>query len=396
MNLSKKDKSKLQKFLAKLKERRKTFVGYPVNTVFDYSEIEEFLEHPINNVGDPFNSGYLGLHSREFEVEVLDWFANLYNAPMDNYWGYVTNGGTEGNMYGLYLARELYPKGVVYYSQDTHYSVSKNIRMLGMEHIMIKTRSSGEMDYDDLYAMMSTWRSAPPIIFANMGTTMKEGVDDIYKIKEVLNNLAIPEYYIHVDAAMSGMTLPFIEKAPHYDFADGIQSVSISGHKLIGSPLPCGIVLALKSNVGRIARAIEYVGTLDSTVSGSRNGYTPILLWYAIKSHGFNGFKRLVRGCVRTAEYAVKAFNSAGVDAWKNDHAITVVFPRPNDNIVDKWQLAVQDNYAHMLAMPQVDDPLVDHLVADVWQSEQVGSKHDALAKRHEKKAPKARRRKRR
>ena len=186
MNLSKKDKSKLQKFLAKLKERRKTFVGYPVNTVFDYSEIEEFLEHPINNVGDPFNSGYLGLHSREFEVEVLDWFANLYNAPMDNYWGYVTNGGTEGNMYGLYLARELYPKGVVYYSQDTHYSVSKNIRMLGMEHIMIKTRSSGEMDYDDLYAMMSTWRSAPPIIFANMGTTMKEGVDDIYKIKEMI------------------------------------------------------------------------------------------------------------------------------------------------------------------------------------------------------------------
>ena len=33
-------------------------------------------------------------------------------------WGYCTNGGTEGNMYGLFLAREIYPKGIVYYFKD--------------------------------------------------------------------------------------------------------------------------------------------------------------------------------------------------------------------------------------------------------------------------------------
>ena len=180
----KKGKVEFENFLQLLKDKKRTFVGYPVNTTFDYSEISDFLEYPINNVGDPFDSSYYGINSKKFEVKVLDWFAKLYKAPPDNYWGYVTNGGTEGNMYGLYLARELYPKGVVYYSQDTHYSVSKNIRMLGMEHVMIKSRRNGEMDYDDLRHMIATWRSAPPIIFANMGTTMKEGVDDITEIKK--------------------------------------------------------------------------------------------------------------------------------------------------------------------------------------------------------------------
>jgi histidine decarboxylase len=255
---------------------------------------------------------------------------------------------------------------VVYYSQDTHYSVSKNIRMLGMEHVMVKSKDNGEMDYEDFYHMLSTWRSAPPIIFANMGTTMKEGVDKLDEIKKVLKSLAIPEYYIHVDAAMSGMTLPFIDDAPWYNFKDGVQSVSISGHKFIGSPVPCGIVLALKSNVGRVSRAVEYVGTLDSTVSGSRNGYTPVLLWYAIKKNGFIGFRETARNCLRIAEYAVRAFNKNGIKAWKNDYSITVVFPKPSKQVVRKWQLAVQDNDAHILCMPQADEGLIEELILDI------------------------------
>jgi len=360
------DIDRLKEYYSDLEKRKSKFIGYPVNCNFDYSELFNFLSIPLNNVGDPFYSGYYGLDSREFELEVLDWFAKLYKAPLDNYWGYVTNGGTEGNMYGLYLARELYPKGVVYYSQDTHYSVGKNIRMLNMEHIMIKSRRNGEMDYKDFEDMLSTWRSAPPIIFANMGTTMKEGFDRVCEIKKVLKKLAIPEYYIHVDAALGGMTLPFIDDSPKFDFTTGVQSISISGHKFIGAPIPCGVVLALKSNVGRVAKQVEYVGSLDSTVSGSRNGFTPILLWYAINKLKFNGFKNLVRNCVRISEYAVRKFNDSGINAWKNDYAVTVVFPRPVENICKKWMLAVQEDLAHILCMPHVTEEIIDELVEDI------------------------------
>jgi histidine decarboxylase len=122
----------------------------------------------------------------------------------------------------------------------------------------------------------------------------------------------------------------------------------------------------LKSNVGRVARAVEYVGSLDSTVSGSRNGFTPILLWYAIKKFGFNGFKRIVRQCVRTAELAVRMMNNNNIKAWKNDNAITVVFPRPAENVIKKWKLAVQDDIAHIICMPQVNEDVINSVIKDI------------------------------
>ena len=162
------------------------------------------------------------------------------------------------------------------------------------------------------------------------------------------------------------MTLPFIDDAPRFDFTTGVQSMSISGHKLVGSPVPCGVVLALKSNVGRVSKEVEYVGSLDSTISGSRNGFTPILLWYAIKKYGFNGFKKMVRSCLRTAEYAVRKFEENGIKAWKNDYSITVVLPKPTEKVCKKWKLAIQDDIAHIICMPHVTEKIINQVVKDI------------------------------
>src|SRR5579872_3250774 len=102
-------------------------VGYPVNQFFDYSKLFHFLNFHINNLGDPFTpkAYYYRINTHKFEKEVVDIFAKLFHAPKGNYWGYVNNGGTEGNFYGVYVGRELYPEGVVIYSSETHYSVPK-------------------------------------------------------------------------------------------------------------------------------------------------------------------------------------------------------------------------------------------------------------------------------
>ena len=85
--MKKSDLQKIKNFEALVKGQEKTFVGYPVNTQFDYSDLYGLLSYPLNNVGDPFAEGYYHLNSREFELEVLDWFARLNHAPLDNYWG---------------------------------------------------------------------------------------------------------------------------------------------------------------------------------------------------------------------------------------------------------------------------------------------------------------------
>jgi histidine decarboxylase len=364
--LSDQQSERIEQLYQRMEHETRTFVGYPCTGVFDYSELFRFLRFPINNVGDPYSPSTYRVNTKEIERDVLAWFAELTHADPGTFWGYVTNGGSEGNLYGLYLARELMPDSMVYYSEDTHYSVSKNLRMLKMPNIMIRALPNGEIDYEDLRETLRIHREIPPIILANIGTTMKEAIDDVARVRVILRELAIPRSYIHCDAALSGMTLPFVANSPRWDFAAGIDSLAISGHKFIGSPIPCGIALAQKANVDRIARSIEYVGTLDTTVTGSRNGLTPLFLWYAIARHGRDGFATRVHRCLQLAQYAVDRLQSQGVAAWRNPHAVTVVFPRPPVPVLEKWQIAVKDDVAHIICMPHFTRTLIDDVTADI------------------------------
>jgi len=344
-------------------------IGYPVAFDFDYSALAPFLSFSLNNAGDPFMPMTYLLNSHEFEREVVSFYAQLARAPADQWWGYVTNGSTESNLYGMYLARELLPDGIVYFSQDSHYSVGKNLHFLNMRHIMIRSLPNGEMDYDDLRETLKIRRDAPPIIFANIGTTMKEARDDIGGIHTILDDLAIENRYIHCDAALSGGYAAFLDPPPAWDFEDGADSIAISGHKFLGSPVPCGIVLARQGHVERIGRSVAYIGSVDTTISGSRNGFTPLVLWYAIRSLGLEGMKQRTESALATAAYAEQQLLQAGIGAWRNPQALTVVFPAPSEEVRNKWQLASAGGQSHLICMPHVSRQQVDELIIDIREA---------------------------
>ena len=356
---------RLDALLQDLEKHTGEQVGYPCNHVYDYSALWPFLQYSANNVGDPFHDSNFRPNSHEIEREVVHLFADLMRIERDQAWGYVTSGGTEGNMYGLYMGRELFPDGIVYFSQDTHYSVVKILSVLKIRNIMIRSQDNGEIDYDDLYETIRINRAEPVIFMANIGTTMKGAVDDVSKVRGILDELAVTNYYIHADAALSGMILPFVDDPQPYGFDAGFDSVAISGHKMVGSPLPCGIALTKRQYVSRVARAIEYVGVLDTTLTGSRNALTPIMMWYAFERHGLDGFKRIVTGCLETAEYAVNRFTDSGIPAWRNKNSVTVIFPKPSAEVISKWQLAPYGDIAHLITMPQVTRETIDAVVDD-------------------------------
>ena len=66
---------------------------------------------------------------------MLQWFARLWEIDQDEYWGYITNCGTEGNLHGILVGRENLPDGILYASHETHYSVFKAARMYRMESV---------------------------------------------------------------------------------------------------------------------------------------------------------------------------------------------------------------------------------------------------------------------
>ena len=356
---------RLDRLLSDVHAATRQQVGYPVNQDFDYSALVPFLDYSINNVGDPFHPSNFWGNTHEIEREVIGIFCGLMGLEPEDAWGYVTSGGTEGNMYGLYLARELFPNAMFYFSEETHYSVLKNVRVLNARHIMIRRQDNGEIDYDDLEAMIRVNRDVPAVIMANIGTTMRGAVDDIGRIGDILRDQAVTNHYIHADAALSGMILPFVDSPQPYGFDAGIDSVSVSGHKLIGAPLPCGVVLTKRPYVERVGRAIEYVGVEDTTLSGSRNALAPLMIWYAFARYGHEGFRSIVARMLDTAEYAVGQFNERGIPAWRHRNSVTVVFPRPSEDVFHKWQMAPEGDIAHIITMPHVTREMIDDLVDD-------------------------------
>ena len=360
------DQRRLDTYMDAAFERSRYFIGYPIATDFDYSELYPLFKLPLNNVGDPFIESTYDLNSRSIELEVLRFFAELFKAPAGNWWGYVTNGGSEGNLYALYLARELYPDGIVFYSEATHYSVQKNIQLLNLRSIVIRANARGEMDYEDLAGMVQMHREKPIIILANIGTTMTEAKDDLSEIKAVLQRFAIKSYYIHCDAALAGTYSALLGLEPGFDFTHGADSIAISGHKFIGSPLPCGLVLVKKNYKDRVGKAIPYIGTMDTTITGSRNGHTPLFLWYAIKRFGVEGLTNRALACFALAEHTVDRLRAAGFDAWRNPWAITVVFPAPPPALRQKWQLATENGLSHIICVPGLRRELIDEFVAEL------------------------------
>lgn len=368
-SLSANDQQKLAALKEKVQSKTRDFLGYPVSKDFDYAELLPFLQYPMNNLGDPFVDSTYAVDSREMEKEVVQFFAELFRAQPDNWWGYVTNGGSEGNLYGLYLARELYPKAMVYHSEATHYSVQKNLHLLNMPNIAVRSQPNGEIDYEDLQHTLHMNRHIPAVILANAGTTMTEARDDVHRIKSILKHLALRNHYIHVDGALSGSYSAFIDPRPAFDFADGADSIAISGHKFIGSPMPCGVVVVKKTNRDRIARSIDYIGSVDTTITGSRNGLSPLFLWYTIKKLGIAGLRARAQQSLDTAVYAEAQLKAAGIEAWRNPDSITVVFPEPGEAVRQKWQLASENGYSHIICMPNVTRSQIDSVVAGIIEA---------------------------
>jgi len=55
--------------------------------------------------------------------------------------------------------------------------------------------------------------------------------------------------------------------------------------------------------------------------------------------------------------------------AWANENYNTVVLKRPDDQIVNKWQLAVQGDLVHILVMPHADKKRINGLIHELQAS---------------------------
>ncbi|MBV9601453.1 MAG: histidine decarboxylase [Chloroflexi bacterium] len=333
---------------------------------------------------------------------------------------------------------------VLFYSSDTHYSIVKDALVLGIQtfHSIARQKygdahnplhsgrpwpsevpstETGQTDLAALAKLVEFFAAEgyPILICLNYGTTFKGAYDDVARACDLLapiferyglvnRQVRYDEtdpysgrpvhdediragFWLHVDGALGAAHMPFMEMAraadnvsacgPVFDFRlPQVSSISMSGHKWIGAPWPCGIYMTRTKLQLRAPADPVYIGARDSTFAGSRNGLSAVVFWQYLATHSFD---RQIRKAVTLAELAGYAHErlqqlqaDRAEDLWveRSPLALTVRFRRPSEDIVRKYSLSnerlllsgTEREYSHIYIMEHVTADLIDALVRDL------------------------------
>ena len=286
-----------------------------------------------------------------------------------------------------------------------------------------------------------TSKGHPAIVILNYGSTFKGAYDNVEeagnKIMEELKKQPVMQpgddplhhyfyvnyedqprrhvkrlrVWIHVDGALGATFMPFLEMAyrhgkttleklgiksgdeledvkkfPAFDFRlPFVCSINTSGHKWPGSPWACGIFMTRSKLVVKPPTNSEYVGSPDTTFAGSRNAFSPLILWNYISTHSYDDQVEAVLRCLDRVDYIfeeLRKLQQYHGDLWveKSPLSLTIRFKKPNDQIIQKYSLGTdtlrdydengsiikQHIYAHIFIMQTTTEKQISDFLADL------------------------------
>jgi len=278
-----------------------------------------------------FNRNNIGTHTRvapenlkplaSMEREVILMLGNLMGAQNSDIDGYITQGGTEGNITGLWIGRNmLRGDGIpldricLLKTSLTHYSIDKAADILNISKVIdIPLNSKFGMDGGGLKKKIETLSKEGFrgfIIALTLGYNITGTIDPVDEIDTVVKNAEIEfgiKTHVHLDAAIGGLVYPFVSEKP-FDFRyPSIQSISLDMHKTGFVPHTAGIFLCKKDLQNWIERPAPYLPyKKDDTLSGSRPGTAAAACWSVITALGKEGFRKLITYELELKEYFIE------------------------------------------------------------------------------------------
>lgn len=231
------------------------------------SQIAEVLINATNQSMDSWDQSPVG---SLMEVQLIDWLRQKvgYGAGQT---GVFTSGGTQSNLMGVLLARDaciaknwkdengnpwsVQRDGVpadamrnvkVICSENAHFSVQKNMAMMGMGFqsvVTVPVDANARMDVDALEKTMAQLHADGKIVacvVATAGTTDAGAIDPLHQVREITNKYGA---WMHIDAAWGGA---LILSNNHRDMLAGIElsdSVTLDFHKHYFQTISCGAFL---------------------------------------------------------------------------------------------------------------------------------------------------------
>jgi len=366
--LSDEASSRLASLSANIQHKSAQYIGFPNSRLLSNLALADFLKYNINNIGDPFHPNS-GINTCDFEQEVISFWCSALHLDPANAWGYITNGSTEGIMYGIHQGRNRYEDAVLIFTEHSHYCLHKIANLLRLPYKIIPSRSDGALNLEALKSTLIELEGQPFIINLTVGTTFHGAIEYPQIVLELLEKLHLNEFHLHVDAALYGPMHCWIPEAPLFDFRLPIDTLSFSGHKFLGAPIPCGLVLGFKNRVIPFAGNAEYVNSLDTTLSGSRDGLSSLMLWLVIQQIGASGLTELALESLEAAYQLQVRLQKEGIPAYCHEHSCIVVFPKPSNFLQKSWHLATLGDFAHIVTVPGVTTEMTEQFIEELLES---------------------------
>ena len=224
--------------------------------------ISQAAEVLINATNQSMDSWDQSPSATIMEIKLIEWLREQIGYSAGDA-GVFTSGGTQSNLMGLMLARDAFfarqghsvqqhgltgdlSKIKVFCSESAHFSVQKNMALMGLGYqsvTQVKTDAFSRMDLGDLKTKLAQAKANGEqvmAIVATAGTTDAGAIDPLVEITALA---ALENIWVHVDAAWGGALL-LSEKYRHYlNGLESADSVTLDFHKQFFQTISCGAFL---------------------------------------------------------------------------------------------------------------------------------------------------------
>jgi tyrosine decarboxylase/aspartate 1-decarboxylase len=193
--------------------------------------------------------------------------------------------------------------------ESAHFSFGKICSLLRLKPVRAGLDSSYRVDPSSVERCLNKNTIA---VIGTAGTAELGVIDPIDKLSKLALDHGV---YLHVDAAFGGLIIPFIESAPEFDFRlAGVKSITVDPHKMGMATIPAGGILFrdrtflehIKTETPYLTEDFQY------TFVGTRSGASVAATWAAFESLGREGFRNIVKRCIKLTEFLSLELESQG------------------------------------------------------------------------------------
>ena len=312
----------------------------------DHPRFFAFVPSPVNFVsvvGDFLTSGHnvfaghwlAASAAGQIEINVLDWLKELCGLPADG-GGIFVSGGSMANLSAIATARDAKLGGpneraVVYWSDQTHSSMAKGLRIIGFraeQRRTIATDDAFRLSISALEVAIADDRAAgrlPFCVVANGGTTNTGAVGPLDALADLCEREGL---WLHVDGAYGAAAVITDRGRAALAGLGRADSVTLDPHKWLFQPYELGCLLVKDASVLRNAFRVEeedhadYLADVTRHIAQDVNFYErgvqltrsfkALKLWLSLRTFGLAEFRRAIDVGFELADLAEQTLRADG------------------------------------------------------------------------------------